>query len=191
MSNLPTGAKKWSQIARDLSSERTRTIYRFIARLRVAYQFGGLKINDLAPETVRGYEAIFSVFLSYTAFELFWAGLAEYYEDSSIEKEKYRYELHDPAVEHRLKSNRKLEHYLLHEKAKDQLSIRIHDFFGGYDSNLMPILSGIRNKVAHGHLSVAGIKADTKSNSQAIWNASQLLIEATDDLFNSFVCSLD
>ena len=99
MDNLPTSGKKWSQIARDLPSERTRTIYRFIARLRVAHLFGGIKINGLAPETIRGYEAMFSVFLSYTAFELFWAGLAEYYDDSSIEKEKYRYELHDSAIE--------------------------------------------------------------------------------------------
>lgn len=191
MDNLPTSGKKWIQIARDLPSDRTRTIYRFIARLRVAHLFGGIKINGLAPETIRGYEAMFSVFLSYTAFELFWAGLAEYYDDSSIEKEKYRYELHDSAIEKKLKSNQKLEHYLLHEKVDDQLSIRIHDFFGGYDSNLMPILSGLRNKVAHGHLSVAGITADTKVNSQAIWDASHLLVETTNDLFDSFICSLE
>lgn len=134
---------------------------------------------------------MFSVFLSYTAFELIWAGMAEYYQDSSIEKGKYEFELHDCSLEEKLKSNKKLEHYLLHEKADDPLATRLHDFFGGYDSNLMPILSGLRNKVAHGHLSVAGVNADRKSNSQTIWDVSQLLIEGTNDLFDTFVCSID
>jgi hypothetical protein len=191
MNNLPTSGKEWSQIARHLPSERTRTINRFTARLRVAHLFGGLKLNELSPETVRGYEAMFSVFLSYTAFELFWAGLAEYYEDVSIENEKYEFELSDSGLGEKLKSNKKLEHFLLHEKLSNDLLRGTNDFFGGHESNLMPILAGIRHKVTHGHLSVAGINADTKGNSQAIWDASQLLIEATDDLFSSFVCSLD
>ncbi len=191
MSNLPTSGKEWSQIARDVPSERTRTINRFTARLRVAHLFGGLKLNELSPETVRGYEAMFSVFLSYTAFELFWAGLAEYYGDVSIRDERHRFELQSRSINEKLKKNKKLELYLLNEDASPLLTEKIKHFFERNDSNLMPILAGIRNKFAHGHLSVAGINADTKRNSQAIWDASQLLIEATDDLFSSFVCSLD
>jgi hypothetical protein len=99
--------------------------------------------------------------------------------------------MYDSNLESKLKSNRKLEHYLLHERLSDELSVRIHDFFGNHSSNLVPILSGIRNKVAHGHLSVAGVNADSKKNSEAIWNASKLLVQTMDDLFYSFVLSLD
>lgn len=191
MVNLPTASGTWSQIAKNLPSNKTGTLNRFTARLRVAYLYDGLKIKGLSPETIRGYEALFSVFLSYTAFELLWTGMAEYYGEHSIAHERHNFELHDSTLESKLKENKKLEHYLLHERLDDELSVKIHDFFCDHDSNLMPILAGIRNKVAHGHLSVAGVSADTKQNSEALWNASQLLVHATDDLFHSFVLSLD
>jgi hypothetical protein len=78
MVNFPTGSAQWSRIARNLPSDRTQTLNRFTARLRVAYLYDGLKIEGFSTETIRGYEALFSVFLSYTAFELLWAGMAEY-----------------------------------------------------------------------------------------------------------------
>jgi hypothetical protein len=191
MVNLPTASAQWSKIARDLPSAQTRTLNRFTARLRVAYLYDGLKINGLSPETLRGYEALFSVFLSYTAFELFWAGMAEYFGEKEIENERHNFEMYHSVLESELKSNKKLEHYLLHERLSDDLSVRIHDFFGNHSSNLLPILAGIRNKVAHGHLSVAGVNVDSKKNSEAIWSASKLLVQTTDDLFNCFVMSLD
>jgi hypothetical protein len=191
MVNLPTASAEWSRIARNLPSDRTRTLNRFTARLRVAYLYDGLKIEKLSTETIRGYEALFSVFLSYTAFELLWAGMAEYYGEKELENERHNFEMYDSDLESKLKSNSKLENYLLHERLSDELSVRIHDFFGNHSSNLMPILAGIRNKVAHGHLSVAGVSADTKRNSEAIWNASRLLVHDTDDLFHSFLLSLD
>jgi hypothetical protein len=191
MVNLPTASPEWSRIARNLPSDRTRTLNRFTARLRVAYLYDGLKIEGLSTETIRGYEALFSVFLSYTAFELLWAGMAEFYGEKELENERHNFELYDTALESKIKENEKLEHYLLHERLSDELSVRIHDFFCNHSSNLMPILAGIRNKVAHGHLSVAGVHADTKSNSEAIWNASKLLLQTTDALFHSFALSLD
>jgi len=191
MVNFPTGSAQWSRIARNLPSDRTQTLNRFTARLRVAYLYDGLKIEGFSTETIRGYEALFSVFLSYTAFELLWAGMAEYYGEKEIANDRHNFEMYDSNLESKLKSNRKLEHYLLHERLSDELSVRIHDFFGNHSSNLVPILSGIRNKVAHGHLSVAGVNADSKKNSEAIWNASKLLVQTMDDLFYSFVLSLD
>lgn len=190
-SNFPTGSQVWSKFAKNLPSDRTRTIYRFIARIRLAHLFEGMKINKLSPEVIRGYEAMFSVFLSYTAYELLWTGMAEYYNDHSIKNERHKFELSDSAIESKFKKNLRLEHYLLHEESADELSVRIHDFFSGHSSDLMPILAGIRNKFAHGHLSVAGVHAETQMNSEAIWDASRLLLSATNDLFHSFVISLE
>ncbi len=134
---------------------------------------------------------MFSVFLSYTAFELLFQGIAEYFGDDLLKDERHDFLLTDPAIADDLKKNSKLAHYLLHEKSDGVLLARINDFFCGYDENLMPILAGIRNKVAHGHLSVAGINADSKANSDSLWEASKLLLYATDDLFYSFVRSIE
>jgi hypothetical protein len=131
------------------------------------------------------------VFLSYTAFELLWAGMAEYYGEKELENERHNFEMYDSNLESKIKSNKKLQKYLTDEPLSSVLQRKIRTFYEMNESNLIPILAGIRNKVAHGHLSVAGVNADTKKNSEAIWNASKLLVQTTDDLFYSFVHSLD
>lgn len=191
MSAEPTGAKEWSQIAKTLPEGSTKIFNRFVARYRLASLFDGMKVDGLSAETVRGYEAMFSVFMSYTALELLIEGIADYWDDKSIKNECYDFNLISAELEQKLRMNSKLRQFLLDEIESTLLKIRINNFFENKASNLTPILAGIRHKVAHGDLSVAGINADTKVNSDAIWDASKLLLEATDDLFYSFIRSIE
>lgn len=82
--NMPGGYARFCELAR--SGHRAQAmrfdcsngdVSRFAARFRVARSFSGISLDGYSDETVHGYDALFRVFLAWSAFERFLGILGE------------------------------------------------------------------------------------------------------------------
>lgn len=105
---FPTGLIEWSMIASQLPPEKAVKFQRFVRRFTLAYWFDGLKVKNLDKHTIEGYDALFSVFLSFTAYELLWDGLLSYYDEEILIEEKNSFSIENPELADRLKHDKKL-----------------------------------------------------------------------------------
>ena len=184
---FPTGLIEWSMLSMHLPQEKKIKVQRFLRRFHLAYWFEGLKVSHLDDNTIEGYNALFSVFLSFSAYELLWESLETYYESDEISTEKYQLTLLNVDLAEKLKHDTKLKAFLHLEDSNNYLTKRVKDFFESDDIDLIPILSVMKDKVAHGFFSIGGMTPESKEHSRDIWNASRELLVLTEDLFHNFV----
>ncbi len=184
---FPTGLIEWSMIASQLPPEKAVKFQRFVRRFTLAYWFDGLKVKNLDKHTIEGYDALFSVFLSFTAYELLWDGLLSYYDEEILIEEKQNFSIENPALANRLKHDKKLEAFLHMEDKTNPLTQKVELFFNSDNADFLPLLAAIKDKVMHGYFSIGTMKAESKEHSVDIWDASRELLVVTEDLFHNFV----
>ena len=187
MINFPTGMYEWSMIASNHAPEKTIRFQRFLRRFRLAYCFDGLKLYHLDQNTVDGYDALFSVFLSYTSYELLWSSISLYYEDTSLKEERLKYSIINPELASRLKRDKKLAEFLHLEDKNYPITRQVQRFFKSNNADILPLLEAIKYKVMHGYFSIGGMKPDSREHSKDIWNGSRELLVLTEDIFHNFV----
>jgi len=187
MINFPKGMFEWAMIASSLPPLKTIKFQRFLRRFRLAYCFDGLKLHYIDKNTIDGYSALFSVFLSYTSYELLWSSISLFYDDASVKEERTKFSVLNPDLALRLKHNKKLEEFLHLEDKNHPLTQQVDRFFSSDDSDILPLLEAIKDKVMLGFFSIGVIKADSREHSKDIWDASRELLVVTEDIFHSFV----
>jgi len=187
MINFPTGMYEWSMLASQLSTEKTLRFQRFLRRFRLAYCFDGMKLHFLDQNTIDGYDALFSVFLSYSSYELLLSSISMYYDDASIKEDRTKYSILNPGIAERLKRDTKLEEFLHLEDKNHPLTQQVDRFFNSDDADILPLLEAIKDKVKHGFFSIGGMKPDSKEHSKDIWDGSRELLVMTEDIFHNFV----
>ena len=184
---FPTGLVEWSMLSSSLPLATKNKMQRFLRRFHLAYWFEGLKVSHMSEKTIEGYNALFSVFLSFSAYELLWESLEAYYGSDEISSEKLKFTLPNLELAEKLKNDKKLEDFLHLEDPNNILTQKLKIFFESDDSDLIPLLSALKAKVTHGYFSIGGMTPESKQHSNNILNASKQLLVATEDLFHNFV----
>lgn len=187
MINFPRGMYEWAMITNSLPPKKIMKFQRFLRRFRLAYCFDGLKLHHLDQNTIDAYDALFSVFLSYSSFELLWSSIALFYEDEMIKEERIKFSIQNPDLALKLKHNKNLEEYLNLEDKNNPLTQQVERFFSSHNSDILPLLEAIKNKVMHGYFSIGVIKPDYSEYTKYIWSASRELLVVTEDIFYNFV----
>lgn len=187
MIDFPTGMFEWSMIASQLPEEKTIKFQRFLRRFRLAYCFDGMKLHFLDQKTVDGYDALFSAFLSYSSYELLWSSISLFYGDASLKEERTKYSIPNPALASRIRRDRRLEEFLHLDDKTNPLTRKVDQFFHSDDSDILPLLEAIKDKVTHGFFSIGGMKASSREHSKDIWDGSRELLVMTEDIFHNFV----
>jgi hypothetical protein len=187
MIDFPTGKYEWSMIASQLPPEKTFRFQRFLRRFRLAYCFDGMKLHFLDQKTIDGYDALFSVFLSYSSYELLWSSISLFYGDESIKEERTKYSIINPTLASRLKQDKILEQFLHLEDKTHPLTQKVDQFFYSNNSDILPLIEAIKDKVMHGYFSIGGMKSDSREHSKDIWDSSRELLVLTEDIFHNFV----
>lgn len=187
MIDFPIGMYEWSMIANQHPQEKTLRFQRFLRRFRLAYCFDGMKLHFLDQQTVDAYDALFSVFLSYSSYDLLWSSISLYYDDVSIKDERTKYSILNPALASRLKHEKILEQFLHLDDNTHPLTQKIYHFFHSDESDILPLLEAINEKVMHGFFSIGGMMPDSREHSKDIWESSRELLVLTEDIFHNFV----
>ena len=133
-------------------------VSRFAARFRVAKSFKGITLAGYSSETTRGYDALFRVFLVWSAFERFMALLG-------AKQDTIMPRLRPYAPERNLRFIRKQDHagrflsfllqYVGSKLKKDLTAIQT-----GGSNNITFVAAAARHIFAHGHLSAHANGAD-------------------------------
>ena len=181
-----------------------RGISRYFARRDLCKSFRGLKLKDYSKNTVNGYNAIFSVYLAYSALDVLTSTIAKnYYQfetfDRYLKRDKksggcifeiYRIRIENEELADWLRDNHLLMEIIADETVqhirKDVISFCSHDH-----NNVISICQGIRHLVAHGNLTVAAAAAHSKKYSDAIEYCAELLISAADDLMMALLTEIE
>lgn len=170
-------------------------ISRYFARRDVYKSFRGLRLKNYSKRTVNGYNAIFSVYLSYSALDILTSTIAknyyslkpfERYIKRSKNKADNRFEIFKLKIENKelaawLRENHSLMKIVADETVQyienDIISFCSHDH-----DNLIAVCQGIRHLVAHGNLTSAAAQAHSEKYAKAIEKCAELVIDAADQL---------
>lgn len=127
-------------------------VYRFTNRFRVAKAFLGINLDNYAPDTTAGYDALLKVFLAYSAFELFLKMMGQ--KQSSIMGilTLYNPGSHIDSVV-RKDTGRKFYAFVHKHLDKQTHKQNLDDVYNKRHQNITYIASSIRHIFAHGHLS--------------------------------------
>ena len=190
--------KRWSDFLRTRNIDNTPTANRFIARLNLSRKFKGIDADGFSSETLRGYSAMLSVFLAYSAFE----SLANSVEENkylastkltvNFSVNKHRHVFSNVKLENELRKNTELLEMLFEyadvdaDKGKTQRIERLMLFYMGR-SDLNLIASAIRNVVAHGQLTASGGRVMTKRNAEVLFGLARLIEKECEKQFAKYV----
>jgi hypothetical protein len=197
-----TTIKRWSVFLKTRKIAKTPTTNRFIARLNLSKKFKGINADGFSVETLRGYSALLSVFLAYSAFECFASSIKEneYLASTKLTVDfkinKYRHVFSNVKLENELRKNTDLIEMLFEyadvdvERKDTQRIERLMLFYMG-NSDLHLIASAIRNVVAHGQLTVGGGKVMTKRNADVLFGLARLIEKECEKQFTKYVYLLE
>jgi hypothetical protein len=194
--------KRWSDFLRTREIENTPTTNRFIARLNLSRRFKGINADGFSEATLRGYSAMLSVFLAYSAFESLANSIKEneYLASTQLDVEfeisKHRHVFSNVKLENELRKNTELLEMLFEyadvdaSRGNTQRIERLMLFYMGR-SDLNLIASAIRNVVAHGQLTASGGKVMTKRNAEVLFGLARLIEKECEKQFAKYVGLLE
>ena len=190
--------KRWSRFIRTRKITNIPTTNRFTARLKLSKRFKGIDAEGFTPQTLRGYSAMMSVFLAFSAFEGLINSIEEneYLPSTKLTVEftvnKHSHEFSDVKLENELRKNTNLLEMLFEyvevdaNRGNTKRIERLILFYMG-KSDLNVIASSIRNVVAHGQLTVSGGKVMTKRNADVLFQLARVIEKETTTQFGKYV----
>lgn len=123
-------------------------VSRFASRFRVAKSFDGIQLQGYTVPTVRGYNALFKVFLAYTAYDLF-KGIAP---EALIAERAKDYPVKALMTEIR-KRDRSIQWIkFLKDHATVKWRNKLGDIMSGQSDDIFDLAAAARHIFAHGHL---------------------------------------
>ncbi len=192
--NVPLKSiKKWGKYLR-LESRfnlnvglRTDGLRQFFARYVLAKGFKGLKITDISPRTLRGYDAMFKVQIAYSAFDALLEGVALFSHRSDLEYKRFKHKIINPELANSIRANNENLILVSISHANSTFARQLESVYSARSDNVMHIASAIRHLSAHGLLTVNGARLDLAKNVKDLNILADLVIKYTDDLFTEFV----
>ena len=126
-------------------------VFRFAARFRVAKSFSGIKLTGYSSETISGYNALFRVFLAWSAFERFMALLKEN-PDTIMPRLRPYAPARNLQTIYKHDRSGKFFSFLL-QRVNPKLKKELCAIQGGKSNKITFVAAATRHIFAHGHLS--------------------------------------
>jgi hypothetical protein len=161
-------------------------VYRFANRFRLAKAFTGIKLDNYNSNTVLGYDALFQVFLAYSAFELFLKIVGQ--KQSTIMGIIAKY---DP-LSHiqyvvRQDKGRLFYSFVHHHVTSAALRMHLTNVYNGNSNNITYLASAVRHIFAYGHLSAHANKCEPIAVKQICDTIFDFHMTVMDNEFSSVV----
>jgi len=158
LQNMPSGYASFCDLARSghqavsMGFHGTNgDVSRFAARFRVAKSFSGITLAGYSSETISGYNALFRVFLVWSAFERFMAILKEKPDTIMPRLSPYAPARNLQAI---YKHDRSGRFFLfLLQRVNPKLKKELCAIQAGNSNNITSVAAAARHIFAHGHLS--------------------------------------
>jgi len=188
-SYLPTSNAAWSKLVNsEINGLETKSINRFIARYRLAKSFSHIEFDGYKDATVNAYNAIFHLFLSYSAVDILFKGIKQNREVSKYKKSIYSIKIKEEQLAQRLKLNTAFIEMLISNTTDETTAKELKIFQKDLSkTNMMAIARSCRHLTAHGEMSAAGSTAVNKKNAADLKMLSDLVLHAADNVFTDFV----
>jgi hypothetical protein len=191
--HLPTSNAAWSKLVKsNIDGLETVSINRFVARYRLAKSFKSMEFEGYKDVTVSAYNAIFQLFLSYSALDILFKGIKKNKHIAKYKKTIYAIKVKDADLANRLKKNEAFMKILTDNIFDETTKIELNKFCDEPTRiNMMGIARGCRHLTAHGEMSAAGSTALNKKNATDLKILSDLVLAAADNAFTEFVDSFN
>jgi hypothetical protein len=185
--------QRWSAIARSDQFPITSkaTMNRFIARLNFATRFNGVDASVYTEKTLKGYSAIFHVYLAYSAFELLFVAIKKLDAGIVPKVDPNTHVISDATIASVFRSNKKFLSLMQEELSSKALKVKITNFEAKDENNLLVFAQATRHLVAHGHLSATGAQATTLRSQQALHGLAKMLLDDARDSFKALLDQLE
>ena len=183
--NLPSSFKQFKATVNLRShSENKKLLARFVYRYRLAQSFTEIIAKDIG-RTIKGYNAILKVFLTYTAYEQLLKasnGLRVYGLDS-IDRNR----IADIELAERLRNNKQLIDFLIEYSTDSILIGQLVAFRKNKNNDSVCVAYAIRNVFAHGELTATPIGIALKTERTTLIDLADFLLNYCNDIFTKCV----
>jgi hypothetical protein len=165
-------------------SENKKLLMRFVYRYRLTKSFSEFVAEGIG-KTLKGYNAIFKVFLAYKAYEQLLKGASglRVYELGSLKNNH----VVDVQLASRLRMNEKLINSLIEYSTDSRLIYQLAAFRNAQSEDIICVIYAIRNVFAHGDLTSTSIGLALKNQRTTLLDLADLLLNYCDDNFTKCV----
>ena len=164
---------------------KAATGFRFCNRFRLAKSFKGIELDGYGDSTVKGYNGMMSVFLAYSAYELFW-------EVSGIGQHEFPHQMNQVELESVYQDfccndvDSKLFNFLK-ARVNPSLKGRLEKLKTGDYSQTVYLAASIRHIFGHGHLAAHNKGACPVMIGKACGSLYVFLMDFMDSEFSKIV----
>jgi hypothetical protein len=183
--NLPTSFKHFRATTNlRYHNENKKLLARFVYRYRLAKSFTEIVAKDIG-RTIKGYNAILKVFLTYTAYEQLLKGAygLRVFGLDSVD----RHRIEDALLAERLRNNKQLIDFLIEYSSDSILIGQLVAFRKNKNNDVVCVAYAIRNVFAHGELTATPIGVAMKAERTTLLDLADFLLKYCDDIFTKCV----
>jgi hypothetical protein len=165
-------------------NENKKQLIRFVYRYRLANSFSGIVAENIG-NSLKGYNSILKVFLSYTAYEqlLNSANGLHVFGLLSVDK---NFILNKPLAE-KLRNNKELINFLFDHSVGSILISQLSKFRESKNDDVVCIAYAIRNVFSHGELTATAIGTRLASQRKVLDELADCILAYCDDNFTKCV----
>jgi hypothetical protein len=167
-----------------LHSENKKLLTRFVYRYRLAKSFTEIIADDIG-RTIKGYNAILKVFLTYTAYEQLLKGAygLRVFGLDSVDRNR----IEDAQLAEKLRKNKQLINFLIEYSTDSILIAQLVSFRKNSNNDVVCVAYAIRNVFAHGELTATPIGVALKTERTTLLELADFLLNYCDDIFTKCV----
>ncbi len=183
--NLPSAFKQFKSTSNLRSHNKNKKLLaRFVYRYRLAKSFTEIVAKDIG-RTIKGYNAILKVFLTYTAYEQLLKGAygLRIFGLDSLDRNR----IVDIHLAERLRNNKQLIDFLIEYSTDSILIGQLVAFRKSKNNDVVCVAYAIRNVFAHGELTATPIGVALKTQRTTLGDLADFLLNYCDNIFTKCV----
>ena len=167
-----------------LHNENKKLLARFVYRYRLAKSFTEIIAKDIG-RTIKGYNAILKVFLTYTAYEQLLKGAygLRVFGLDSVDRNR----VENTELAEKLRKNKQLIDFLVEYSTDSLLIGQLVAFRKNANNDVVCVAYAIRNVFAHGELTATPIGVALKTERTTLLELADFLLNYCDDIFTKCV----
>ena len=165
-------------------NENKKQLIRFVYRYRLANSFSGIVADDIG-KSIKGYNTILKVFLTYTAYEQL-LNSAKGLHVFGLLSIDTNFILNKPLAD-KLRNNEELINFLIEHSVGSILISQLSKFRNGKSDDVVCIAYAIRNVFSHGELTATAIGTRLARQRKVLDELADFLLAYCDENFTKCV----
>ena len=165
-------------------NENKKQLIRFVYRYRLANSFSGIVADDIG-NSIKGYNAILKVFLTYTAYEQLLNSAKGLHVFGLLSIDK-NYILNKKLAD-KIRENKELISFLVEHSVGSILISQLSNFRNNKNDDVVCIAYAIRNVFSHGELTATAIGTRLARQRKVLDELADFLLAYCDDTFTKCV----